>query len=129
MRKLIFTSFLVMLSALGVFAQTPDFSMIGYAAMEGEGNFYNAGGTTGGKGGEIVTPQSFAELKKYAEDPSTPYIILITREFTSEQPCYVISSTGELVSAETAGASLATYGEVLSQIGRASCRERVYVRV
>ena len=87
--------------------------MMGYAAMEGEGSFYNAGGTTGGKGGTVVTPQSFAELKRYVEDEKTPYVILIDREFTSEQPCYVISSTGALVSKETAGASISTYGEVL----------------
>ena len=114
MRKTFFTSLILIMYVCLVNAQqVPDFSMMGYAAMEGEGDFYNAGGTTGGKGGEVVTPQSFAELKMYAEDTTKPYIILITKEFTSEQPCYVISGTGELVTAETTGASLSTYGEVL----------------
>lgn len=53
-------------------AQTPDFSLYGYAAMEG--------GTTGGEGGARVTPSTFAELQNYAS-ATEPYIILIDREF------------------------------------------------
>ncbi len=54
-------------------AQTPDFSQpYGYASMEG--------GTTGGQGGQTVTPTNFSELQNYASG-TTPYIILIDREF------------------------------------------------
>lgn len=114
MQKTFLTSLLCMMClCIANAQQAPDFSMMGYAAMEGEGDFYNAGGTTGGQGGEIVIPNSFAELKKYAEDLSKPYVILITKEFTSEQPCYVITSTGALATKETSGATLSTYGEIL----------------
>ncbi|MCB0609113.1 MAG: T9SS type A sorting domain-containing protein [Lewinella sp.] len=58
-------------------AQTPDFSLIGFAAMNG--------GTTGGLGGEIVTPATFDELNAYCT-ATQPYIILIDREFTGSNP-------------------------------------------
>lgn len=90
------------------YAQQPDFSMIGYAAMEGEGNFYHKGGTTGGEGGQVVTPTNFTELKQYVEDPSTPYIILITKEFTTDKTCQV-DNEGHI----TASGTPSTYGEIL----------------
>lgn len=86
----------------------PDFSMSGYAAMEGEGAFRHKGGTTGGEGGQVVTPMTFAELKQYVEDPSTPYIILITKEFTTDTPC-TVDNEGHIASSGTAS----TYGEIL----------------
>lgn len=58
--------------SFSVYAQTPDFSPYGYATMEG--------GTTGGEGGPVVIPESFEELQEYASG-STPYVILIDREF------------------------------------------------
>jgi len=65
-----FLSFLAI--SFSVFARDPDFSIYGYAAMEG--------GTTGGEGGPVVTPESFEELQQYASG-SAPCIILIDREF------------------------------------------------
>lgn len=86
----------------------PDFSMVGYATMEGEGNFYHKGGTTGGEGGQTVTPATFAELKQYIEEASTPYIILITKEFTTDIPC-TVDNDGHIAASGTAS----TYGEIL----------------
>ena len=86
----------------------PDFSMVGYAAMEGEGSFYQKGGTTGGADGEIVTPATFTELKRYVEDATTPYTILITKEFTTDTPCFV-DGDGHISTSGTAS----TYGEIL----------------
>jgi pectate lyase len=53
-------------------AQTPDFSICGYAAMDG--------GTTGGAGGPVVVPTTFDELQAYATG-TNPVVILIDREF------------------------------------------------
>jgi pectate lyase len=50
-------------------AQRPDFSLAGFATLNG--------GTTGGKGGTEVVVGNYADLKKYAENASTPYIIKI----------------------------------------------------
>ncbi len=86
----------------------PDFSMVGYAAMEGEGSFYQKGGTTGGADGEIVTPATFTELRRYVEDATTPYTILITKEFTTDTPCFV-DGDGHISTSGTAS----TYGEIL----------------
>lgn len=82
--------------------------MVGYAAMEGEGSFYQKGGTTGGADGEIVTPATFTELKRYVEDATTPYTILITKEFTTDTPCFV-DGDGHISTSGTAS----TYGEIL----------------
>lgn len=67
-------------SAICAWSQQPDFSMVGYAAMEGEGKYYQPGGTTGGAGGSTVTPSTVDELRTYAESDD-PYIIMITKEF------------------------------------------------
>lgn len=64
--------FLFFFIVLHATSQTPDFSLYGYAAMEG--------GTSGGAGGPVVTPASFAELQNYCAGDQ-PYIILIDREF------------------------------------------------
>ncbi len=77
----------------------PDFSQAGFSTMDG--------GTTGGAGGQVVRPADLAELRKYAEDPSKPYVILVTREM----------NTGIAVSVDAEGAiggSIAsTYGAVI----------------
>ena len=63
----------IVCSFFALHAQTPDFSKpYGYASMEG--------GTTGGQGGQTVTPTNFSELQNYVSG-TTPYIILIDREF------------------------------------------------
>jgi pectate lyase len=43
------------------------------------------GGTTGGEGGDIVTPTTFDELNEYCTS-DLPYIILIDREFKGSNP-------------------------------------------
>lgn len=58
--------------SLSTWAQSPDFSMYGYATMDG--------GTTGGASGPVVTPTNFTELQNYASG-TEPYTILIDREF------------------------------------------------
>lgn len=109
MKNKLLLAFAFFLSVSVSWAQpSPDFSMIGYGAQEGNGNFYNAGGTTGGAGGKIVCPKDFSELKAYAES-ANPYIILIDKEITSGVPCNV-DANGNIVSS---GGTASTYGEVL----------------
>ncbi|MCB9496145.1 MAG: hypothetical protein H6686_04570 [Fibrobacteria bacterium] len=62
-------------------AAEPDFSQVGFSTM--------GGGTTGGQGGKVVTPVTLEELKAFAEDPATPYVIRITQEFNSGKPIVV----------------------------------------
>src|SRR5688572_21213131 len=50
-------AFLSLLSG-ACLAAAPDFSQVGFSTMDG--------GTTGGKGGQVVRPADIAELKKYA---------------------------------------------------------------
>ena len=71
------TLFLLLLTAALTWAQTPDFSIMGFATMNG--------GTTGGQGGEVVTPTTFDELNAYCTSP-LPYVILIDREFMGSNP-------------------------------------------
>lgn len=92
------------LISLGTQAQTPDFSMVGFATLNG--------GTTGGDGGETVTPTTFAELKQYVENPSTPYIIRIEKEFTTGDATWV-DPEGSIVASNDAGAIPTTFGDVL----------------
>jgi len=87
-----------------LYAQAPDFSLVGFATLNG--------GTTGGEGGQTVTPTNFTELKYYVEDASTPYIIHIDKEFTTGLPTYV-DSEGTIVSEATSGAIATTFGAVL----------------
>lgn len=66
---------LVSLLSGACLAAAPDFRQVGFSTQDG--------GTTGGAGGQVVRPADLAELKRYAEDPSTPYTILITKEINS----------------------------------------------
>lgn len=98
--------------ALSVFAtantfatDTPDFSMIGFATTQG--------GTTGGEGGETVYPQTFTELKQYAEESATPYIIVINKEITTDITAYVDTTSGHLSNEGATNAIATTYGEIL----------------
>jgi len=72
MKTLFLPFLLVASSTLALFGQTPDFGLYGYAAMDGS--------TTGGAGGQVVCPTTFAQLQQYASG-TTPYIILIDREY------------------------------------------------
>lgn len=72
MKKHYFTLSFFLFFTFYLSAQTPDFSLYGYAAMDG--------GTTGGLGGMVVTPTNFDELQEYAGG-TTPFIIIIDREF------------------------------------------------
>ncbi|NDV47892.1 hypothetical protein D0T49_12625 [Paludibacter sp. 221] len=98
----------VFIIALQVFslltAATPDFSMIGFATLNG--------GTTGGEGGQVVRPTNFEELKAYAEDKTTPYIIEIDREINTGLTAYIEEGTGKITT-ESASAIKTTYGEII----------------
>jgi len=82
-------------------AATPNFAMMGFATTEG--------GTTGGAGGQVVTPTTLAELKQYAEDKTTPYVIRITKEFNTGVSVN-IDATGAISST---GATKTTYGDII----------------
>ena len=84
-----------------ILSASPDFSMMGFATTEG--------GTTGGAGGAIVTPSSLAELKQYAEDKTTPYVIRITKEFNTGVSVN-IDATGAI---SASGATKTTYGDII----------------
>lgn len=81
-------------------AATPDFSQVGFSTVNGA--------TTGGAGGEVVTPANLAELKKYAEDSITPYIILIDKEINTGIAC-TIDANGHIAASGTS----TTYGDVI----------------
>lgn len=63
---LLFITFLGLTSI----AQTPDFSLTGFAATNS--------GTTGGTGGTEITVTTYSDLKKYAETVDTKYVIYIS---------------------------------------------------
>lgn len=84
-------------------AQTPDFSQIGFATLNG--------GTTGGAAGQTVTPTTFEELKQYVES-DLPYTILITKEFTTGVATFV-DETGSIVDASANDARSTTFGAIL----------------
>lgn len=96
--------FLICLFSSGIIAQTPDFSMVGFATLNG--------GTTGGEGGLIVTPTTFSELKQYVENASTPYIIRIDKEFNTGVQTWV-DADGGIVTSNTSGAIETTFGAIL----------------
>jgi len=97
------TGFLPLLLALTAptFAATPDFSPMGFTTLDG--------GTTGGKGGAVVTPTTLEELKKYAEDKTTPYVIRITKEFNTGVSVN-IDATGAV---SATGTTKTTYGDII----------------
>ncbi|MBK9576562.1 MAG: hypothetical protein IPO40_05770 [Fibrobacteres bacterium] len=92
---------LVSVLAGAISAATPNFAMMGFASTEGT--------TTGGAGGKVVTPTTYAELKQYAEDKTTPYVIRITKEFNTGVAVKVDAS-GNIV---TSGGTASTYGDIL----------------
>jgi pectate lyase len=55
-------------------SQVPDFSLAGYAALNN--------GTTGGEGGQEVVVTTYTDLKSYAEEENTPYIIQVSGTIT-----------------------------------------------
>lgn len=88
-------SFTILLLTLfySIFAQTPDFEVFGYASLNG--------GTTGGEGGQIVTPTNFTELAAYASG-NEPKVILIDREFKGPNVLR-LGSNKSLIGVGTAG--------------------------
>ena len=94
-----FILFVALTSAIA--SAAPDFSMMGFATVDG--------GTTGGAGGKVVSPATIAELKLYAEDKTTPYIIRVTKEFNSGQPVS-IDATGYISSS---GVTKTTYASIV----------------
>jgi pectate lyase len=64
---------LFLFSFTPLYAQ-PNFDLVGYATLNG--------GTTGGKGGKEILVSCFDSLKKYAEEPETPYVIKVKGTIT-----------------------------------------------
>lgn len=93
-------SFLFSFGSLVVVAfAAPDFSQIGFSTL--------GGGTTGGAGGTVVRVSTVAELKQYAEDVETPYVIVIEGEINTGI-AVKIDSTGAV---NSSGSISTTYGE------------------
>lgn len=92
-------------AAIVMQANTPNFDMVGFATLEG--------GTTGGEGGETVYPTNFEELKRYAEDETTPYIIVIDREINTGITAYVDTTSGHISTEGAVNAIASTYGEII----------------
>ena len=97
-------------------AQTVDgrnFGIDGFAAYEGvAGNWYHAGGTTGGAGGEVVKASNLSELQAYLQS-SKPYIVLVDKDIDTGITAYVDDlSTGHLCDKQDGSEGVATtYGE------------------
>ena len=90
----------VLFAAIVAVSAGPDFSMTGFATTEG--------GTTGGAGGEVVTPSTLDELKRYAEDPEKSCVILISGEFNTGV-AVTVDSDGAVTSSGTG----TTYGDII----------------
>lgn len=88
-------------------AATPNFAMIGFATL-GQGDIKT---TTGGNGGKIVEVTNFAEFKQYAEDPETPYVIIVNGEINTGIKTF-IDDYGHIA----ASGIETTYGELV-QVG------------
>lgn len=61
-------SFALLFTAISLTHAAPDYSLVGFATLNG--------GTSGGKGGQVVTAKTLAELQNYAGS-TTPYIIMV----------------------------------------------------
>lgn len=93
-------SILASLVLAGALFAAPDFSPMGFATLDG--------GTTGGAGGQVVTPTTLVELKRYAEDPDTRYVIRITKEFNTGVQV-TIAADGSIA----ASGKATTYGDII----------------
>lgn len=93
--------FFAALLLAGTLQAAPNFAMMGFATVDG--------GTTGGAGGAVVTPTTLAELKRYAEDKTTPYVIRITKEFNTGV-AVKIDASGAI---NSAGSINTTYGDII----------------
>ncbi len=82
-------------------ATTPDFGMYGFATL--------GGGTTGGAGGSVIKVSTFSDLKHYAEDVNTPYVILIEGEINTNI-AVKINTEGAV---DASGTINTTYGEII----------------
>lgn len=109
MKKITLTTLIAtvvfILSVINVQAANPDFSMIGFATLNG--------GTTGGEGGETVTVKTFAELKQYAENANIPYIIQIDGEINTGITAHIEKGTGKIATSGSTETIETTYGEVI----------------
>ncbi|MDO9634544.1 MAG: Ig-like domain-containing protein [Paludibacter sp.] len=67
--KRLFTSAISLILFLGLFASTPDFSMVGFATLNG--------GTTGGAGGTEITVTTYEQLKAavFGTSPKIVYVV------------------------------------------------------
>ena len=92
---------------------TLNFGVDGFAAYPGvSGNWYHAGGTTGGAGGEVVKASNLSELQAYLQS-SKPYIVLVDKDIDTGITAYVDAlSTGHLCDKQDGSEGVATtYGE------------------
>ena len=92
---------------------TLDFGIDGFAAYEGlAGNWYHAGGTTGGAGGKVVYANNFPQLQAYLQS-SKPYIILVDHDISTGIPCWIESSSKGYLCSDQSGEEgvKSTYGE------------------
>ncbi len=93
----------LVLASCFIQAQSPDFSISGFATTNG--------GTTGGAGGTEVTVSSYADLKKYAEEVDTKYIIKISG---------TIKGTGSVAAGTYAGSVKVKSNKTILGLGNTS---------
>lgn len=76
-----FCALLVLIAAGNAIAGGP----VGFAAMDGQGIHYLAGGTTGGAGGQAVTVETLSDLAYYLTQ-TAPYIVQVKGQIASPTP-------------------------------------------
>jgi len=97
-------------------AAAPNFAQVGFSTLDG--------GTRGGAGGAVVTPTTLEELKRYAEDKTTPYVIRITKEFNTGIPVTVGSVASTYADVIRLGSNKTLIG-----IGSAAFFNRIGIRI
>ena len=98
--KKIFVLFVLSVFSIGILqATTPDFSCVGFAAMNG--------GTTGGQGGTAVTVVNLTQFKNYV-GTTTPYIIYVkgTLEGSGGGEMIEIGSNKTIIGVDALGKAL-----------------------
>ncbi len=106
----------LLLSGGASFAATPNFDQVGFSTLDG--------GTRGGAGGAVVTPTTLEELKRYAQDKTTPYVIRITKEFNTGIPVTVDGVASTYADVLRLGSNKTLVG-----IGSAAFFNRIGIRI
>lgn len=110
-RRLFFTLVLLTASTVAFSSERP----IGFAALDGQGSQYLAGGTTGGAGGTVVTVTTLADLKYYAGQ-TAKYIIQIAGPIVSPTPGTVTVKSNKTLLGIGNNAALVNHGLNLSDV-------------